>query len=180
VFAKVYGPIGQEKTVMPDVRLGEEIKIPFGIAYETLGSVLRGIANQDDSWKGFSLHVDLGDTGLPNVGYTAIPITLEVGPATPGIKQYNVTIRAARHPESFPVFEGALGQDMVGRSSSMIWLVGRYDVPLGSLGSFLDASVARGVAEKALRNFLCDIAGACVAYVEKREADFMRFAHHIR
>jgi hypothetical protein len=159
---------------MTNVRLERKTNIPFGLAFETLGTILSGIADQTPLWKGFALHVDLGDAGLPSVGYVAIPIALEIGPIVPGIDQYTVTIRAARNSQTFPVFEGAMGADMVGRSASMLWLAGSYAVPLGSLGSVLNASLARGVAQRALHNFLSDVADACIANTVKRETENVR------
>lgn len=161
---------------MPDIHLEHRVAIPLGLAFAALGEVLTGIATQESAWRGFALHADLGDAGLPNVGYIAVPIALTLTPATPGINQHIISIRAASHPESFPVFNGAIAADMAGPSGAMLTLGGSYEVPLGPIGTMLNAVAAKHLAERTLANFLADVAQACVARVEKRETEFMRYA----
>jgi hypothetical protein len=161
---------------MVDVRLERRIDVPTGLSFHALGEVLSGIARAEKPWIGFALHVDLADAGLPDVGFVAVPVTLELGTQTPGINQYNITVHAARHPEAFPVFTGSFGADMAGQSASMLWLSGKYSVPLGPVGSLMNASLGRDVAHRSLENLLSDVANATLARVEHRESEFMRYS----
>jgi hypothetical protein len=161
---------------MADIHFEQPAPVPLNPALDALGKVLRGIAGQEASWKGFALHANLGEAGLPDVGYIAVPIQLTIGESTPGINQIPIAIRAASHPGSFPVFQGAIAVEMSGNSASMFSLGGSYDVPLGVIGSLVNAALVRGLAERSLQRFLTDIAQACTAFVEKREADFMRYS----
>jgi len=159
------------------VRLVERhVAVPYGTSLRALGEILTGIATGAKPWAGFYFHVDLEDIGLPNVGYVAIPIALTLGTQVPGINQYPVTIRAASHPQAFPTLKGAIGTDMAG-NETVLWVGGTYDVPLGLFGAIVDASLARGVAQRCLENFADDLAKALHARVEAHEADYARFQH---
>jgi len=158
-----------------EVRIEHQLNAPPALAFGALGELLHEIQGQVGAWEGFALHVDLGDAGLPDVGYVAIPIALEIQPGEPGVQQIPVTIRAARHPESFPVFSGALGIDATGPAGSSLWIAGSYDVPMLGAGRIVDATLLRGIAHKALRNLVEDVAVACRARIDKREAAYVRY-----
>jgi hypothetical protein len=161
---------------MTTVRLSRAIQLPQALAYQTAAEILREIARQEQPWRGFALHLDLGDIGLPEVGYIAVPIRMEVGPSPPETaNQIDLSIEALRSSNAFPKFQGALGADVVGPAAATLWLGGNYDVPLSGLGKIVDATLAHGAAEKSLKNFLDDIARACEARVNKREAELMRY-----
>ena len=158
-----------------DVRLQRNLKIPPVPTFRALNEILRAIAAQEGNWRGFALHLSLGDLHLADFGYVAVPIAMTVGEAREGGEAVELTFRAARHTESFPTFNGAIGVDTMGTSGAILWLGGAYDVPLSLFGRFLDASVAAGAANKTLENFLDDVAAACTALVEKREAEYVRY-----
>jgi hypothetical protein len=161
---------------MPAVRYEQMLAVAPTPIHSAVGEILQGIADQDGAWKDFALHASLGEAGLPDVGYLAVPIHLTIGQVIPGVNQFPITIRAASHPESFPVFEGSVAADMSG-TGSLLSLGGTYDVPLGVFGSLVNGALVRGLAEHSLRNFLADIATASVARVEKREAEYVRYIH---
>jgi hypothetical protein len=160
---------------MSEVRIEVALNAPPAMAFAALGEILTDIASQTGGWEGFVLHVELGEAGLPDVGYIAIPIGLEVDPAKPGLQQLDVRFRAARHPESFPTFTGAFGIDASGPSGAALWVAGTYDVPMSAAGRIVDATLLRGVAQRALANLLDDVAVACRARIDKREADYARY-----
>ena len=160
---------------MTDVRLQRNLKIPPVPAYRALQEILQAIAAQERSWRGFALHLSLGDLRLADFGYIAVPIALQVGKAQAETHVIDVTFGALRHPGSFPTFNGTIGVDAEGPSDAILWLGGGYDVPLSLFGKFLDASLAAGAAQRTLENFIDDIAAACTALVQKREAEYVRF-----
>ncbi|MGA8535459.1 MAG: hypothetical protein WB615_15225 [Candidatus Tumulicola sp.] len=160
---------------MSDVRLQRNLKIPPVPAFDALEEILRGIAGQKGSWQGFALHVSLGDLHLADLGYVAIPIHLTLGERHSDDHAVEVTFRAAHSASAFPTFHGSMGVDAMGTSGAILWLGGAYDVPLKLFGKLLDASLGAGVASRTLENFIDDVAAACVALIEKREADYVRY-----
>jgi hypothetical protein len=158
-----------------DVRLQRNLKVPPVPAFQALGEVLHGIAAQHGHWRGFALHLSLGDLHLADFGYVAVPIDVTLGRSNAEEHTVDLTFRAARNPGSFPTFTGAIGIDTTGPGDSILWLGGGYDVPLSIFGKLLDASLAAGAASRTLENFVEDIAAACTALVEKREAEYIRY-----
>ena len=164
---------------MPTARFSRSLKLPPVAVREALSGILQSISQGEHAWRGFQFHIELGKAHLPDVGFIAIPIRLQLAPEQPGIDQRKISIEAARHPSSFPTFEGALGVDAVGSASdeSILWFIGDYHLPLGALGALVDATLATGIAERCLENFLEDLANACRARVEKAEAGYIRYRH---
>ena len=161
--------------VSSDVRLQRNLKIPAVPTYQALREILRAIEAQEGNWRGFALHVSLGDLHLADIGYVAVPVRLKVGKQHEDAQAVDITFNAANQSGSFPTFNGSMGVDGMGTSGSILWLGGGYDVPLRFLGKFFDATVAAGVARRTLENFVDDVAAACAALVEKREADYVRY-----
>jgi hypothetical protein len=159
---------------MPDVLLEREVFAPAPLVFAALGEILHGIAEQSGGWKGFAFHVDLGDLRVADVGYVAIPIVLSIA-ATRAQTRYEIVISAARHPESFPVFRGVLSVEPHD-SSTKLQMNGSYEVPMSFLGAFVDATLARGIASRTLENFIGDLAVGVAAQIDKRAAEFMRYA----
>jgi hypothetical protein len=164
---------------MANVRFSRSLKLPPVLAREALSDILHAIAAGENAWRGFALHVELAAARLPDVGFVAIPIRLKVDPAQPGINQLRIEIEAAQHPASFPNFGGSIGIDAVGTTSSdsMLWFAGTYELPMGFLGALVDTTLASGIADRCLENFVDDVTRACQARVNKSEAEFARYRH---
>jgi hypothetical protein len=162
---------------MSDIRIETQLGAPPVLAFQALGEILAGIASQQGEWRDFPLHLNLADAGLADVGYVEVPMALDVRPRKPDLERLDVTFRAARHPESFPAFDGALGVDATGPTGAMLWLAGTYEVPLHGIGRFIDSTLMRDLAQTTLKNLLNDIAAACRARIDKREAEHARYRH---
>ncbi len=160
---------------MSDVRLQHHLNVPPVPAFGAVHEILRAIEAQDGNWRGFALHISLGDLHLADFGYVAVPIALTLGKSHVDSRTVDVRFRALRHPESFPTFNGSMGVDATGPTGAILWLGGGYDVPLHLFGKFLDAAITAGAARRTLENFVADVAAACVALVEKREAEYVRY-----
>ncbi len=161
---------------MPKVDLQKPLNAPAVPAREAAAEILRNIEAGAREWAGFSLHLNLGALGLPDVGYVAIPVRLAVsGEELEPRHQIKFTIHARRSPDAFPVFGGALGVDSSGPSSSQVWLGGTYELPMHGLGAFFDKIVARNSAEKTLENMLVDLTEAIAARIERRELAQARY-----
>ena len=163
---------------MPHVNIQRSVEFPSALFETALESILEAVAAQQGPWRDFALHLNLDDLGLPDVGHIAVPIHLtskKEDVVAAAQQQIAVRIEAARHPESFPVFTGALGVNATNASRSTVWFDGTYEVPLNAFGEFIDAIGLRGKAEKVLNNFLDDIITGCDARINKSEQDFMRY-----
>lgn len=160
---------------MSDVRLQRNLRIPPVPAFRALNEILAAIAAQERNWQGFALHISLGDLRLPDFGYVSVPIALTLGAADAGRHAIELQFRAVNHPGSFPTFTGSMGVDGMGPSGAILWLGGGYDVPLNIFGKLVDSSLASGAAAKTLENFVDDVAAACTALTEKREAEYVRY-----
>ncbi len=162
---------------MPDVRLERSLRVPADLALQVLGDLLISIARQEGPWRGFALHVGLGDLHLPDVGYVAVPIGLT---ATKNEKQQavDITFRAARSPATFPTFKGAMGVTPGELGECTLYLTGAYDLPMRIFGNLLDVALAPGVAARSLENFIEEIAAACQARVDQRESEFARYRYY--
>jgi hypothetical protein len=164
---------------VPNVRLERALGVPAESAAQALGELLKAIADQEGMWHGFALHVSLGELRLPDVGYVAVPIQLEVTPQE--ARTFEIAFHAASLPVAFPGFKGRMGLDSApGIGESMLYLFGDYDLPLHVFGKLLDAALLPRVAERSLQNFIEDIAQACEARVNKREAEFARYHFYSR
>lgn len=156
-------------------RLQRNLKVPPVPAFTALVDIITAIDAQQGVWRGFALHIDLGDLHLPDVGYVAIPIRLKAGHRESTAHTVELEFTAAKHPSSFPAFKGSAGIEATGPTGTILWLAGGYDVPLHVFGKFFDRTIAAGIADRTLENLIDDLAEAVVVSVEKREADFMRY-----
>jgi len=165
---------------LPEIRLQRTLRVPTEPAHRALGELLAAIAEQQGPWRGFALHVDLGDLHLPDFGYVAIPIQLTVS-GDPAKKQaFDITFRATSHPAAFPRFTGTIALEPHALGESQLCLTGTYDVPLQMVGRLLDVALTPTVARKSLDNFIEEIGAACAARVDEREADFARYRFYRR
>lgn len=161
---------------MAKVELQQALNEPVGPAREAAEGILEAIAANRDTWAEFALYLELKDAGLPDVGYIAIPINLTLGEReTEPRHRIGFRIEAKRSPQAFPVFEGSMGVDANGPSSSAIWVAGTYELPAHGLGSLVNATLGRNAAEKTLQNFLGDLARGITARVERKELASARY-----
>jgi hypothetical protein len=160
---------------VPEVRLNRSLRIPAELASQALGELLRAIAKQEGPWRGFALHVSFGDLHLPDVGYVAVPIHLTVEKDAKELRAYDIAFNAANLPAAFPGFTGTISVQPGEIGQSELHLAGGYELPLQFFGKLLDGALMPNVAALSLENFIDEIAAACQARVDQREADFVRY-----
>lgn len=160
---------------MPEVRLERKLRVPEDPAATALGELLQAIANQEGPWRGFALHISLGDLRLPDVGYVAVPIHLQLTPHPSTAHVFEITFNSANLPAAFPTFKGSVGVEAAGLGESLLALRGGYDLPMHIFGNLLDRALAPGVASRSLENFVEEMASAVEARVNQREAEFARY-----
>jgi hypothetical protein len=76
------------------------------------------------------------------------------GPAT----RLAVSWEAARHPGLFPLMNGVLTVYPLTATETQLDFLGRYDPPLGVVGSAVDALVGHRIAEASVHRFIGDVA----------------------
>jgi hypothetical protein len=161
---------------MPKVEMQEPLTVPEVPARVAASSILHEIAGERGDWSDFSLYLNLGSVGLPDVGYVAIPVTIEgVEEQLEPRHEIRFRVHARRGRESFPRFSGAIGIDATGPSNAILWLAGEYEVPGSGLGAMFDKTAAHGIAEKTLRNMLRDLADGINARVQQKELARARY-----
>lgn len=165
---------------MPEIRLQCSLKVPADPAHDALGAILQAIADQEGPWRGFALHISLGDLRLPDVGYVAVPIRLTVAKSANDARVFDIAFNAASLPAAFPGFKGSMSAEPSGLGECTLSLTGSYDLPMHFFGKLLDSAMTPGVAGKSLENFIEEIGEACVARVEAREAEYARYRFFTR
>ena len=158
-----------------ETRFQRNLKVPPVPAFAALTEIVQAIAEGAGGWRGFALHVDLGDLRLPDVGYISIPIRLTAGKPQSITRSIDMWFTAAKQPAAFPKFSGAAGIEATGPAGTIFWLAGEYDVPMSLFGKLFDRTIAAGVATRTLENLVDDLGEAIVASVEKREAEYVRY-----
>ncbi len=165
---------------MPEVRLERKLRVPAEQGAQVLGEILEAIARQEGPWRGFALHVGLGDLHLPDVGYVAIPIRLTVKKDAKEKDAFNIGFVATNLPTAFPEFKGVMGTKHGELGECELYLTGGYELPMQVFGKLIDAALTPGVAALSLENFISEIAIACQARVDQREAEFARYRYYGR
>lgn len=165
---------------MPDVRLERTLRVPADPAAEALDETLTAIAAQQGPWRGFALHVSLGDLRLPDVGYVAVPIHLTVEKDSGAAHVFHVAFQSSNLPAAFPGFTGRMILEPGALGECKLYLRGSYEPPVQPLGKLLEAAFTPGVAERSLGNFVDELAAACEARVNQREAEFVRYRFYSR
>jgi hypothetical protein len=160
---------------VPNVRIERALKVPADPAAEALGETLTAIAAQQGPWRGFALHVTLGDFRLPDVGYVAVPIALTTAKDATEERWFDIGFTSANLPAAFPGFQGKIGIEAGSLGESRLVLHGSYEIPMHFLGRLLDATLTPRVAERSLENFVDEVGAACEARVNQREAEFARY-----
>jgi len=160
---------------VPEIRLQRPLRVPADSAAESLGELLKAIADQQGMWRGFALHVGLGELHLPDVGYVAVPIDLTVAKDEGQPRTFDLGFVASNLPSAFPAVAGKMSSETAGMGESTLFLTGSYELPMPLFGKLLDVALMPRVAHRSLENFIDEIAAACVARVDKREAEFARY-----
>lgn len=80
------------------------------------------------------------------------------GPIGGPLTRVPVSWEAANHPQLFPLMNGVLTVYPLTASETQLDFLGRYDTPLGVVGSAVDALVGHRIAEASVHRFIGDVA----------------------
>lgn len=158
------------------VQMERPLSVPVVPARSAASEILRDMRDEKGKWSDFALYAKLSSLGLPDVGYVAIPVNIDrVEESLEPRHEIRFRMCARRSQDAFPVFEGAIGIDPNGPSSSTMWLAGDYEPPMKALGAMLDKFLTGRVAEHSLRNMMNELGDAIEAKVERRQLDDVRY-----
>lgn len=161
---------------MPQVELERQLSVPAVPARSAASYIVHAIEQHRADWSEFALYLNFGSLGLPDVGYVAVPVTIDhVKEQLEPRHEIGFTLCARRIPKAFPTFVGAIGIDANGPSNATMWLAGAYDPPLQAIGGFFNELFAQHSAQKTLENMLNELGGAIEARVQQRERDNARY-----
>jgi hypothetical protein len=161
---------------MPQVQMERPLNVPVVPARAAASEIVKEISEERGKWSDFALYARFETLGLPDVGYVAIPVTVDnVKESLEPRHEISFRLRARRSKELFPMFDGGIGIDGTGPSNATMWLSGTYDIPMKGLGIVLNSVVLPRVAEQSLTNMLNELADAIEARVQKRQIDDVRY-----
>lgn len=80
------------------------------------------------------------------------------GPVGGPLTRIDLSWEAARHPQWFPLMSGALAVYPLTATETQLDFLGRYDPPLGLVGSAVDALAGHRIAEASVHRFIGDVA----------------------
>lgn len=128
------------------------LKFPPNLVCESLLRVVPAIAQGKPPYESLAMSVTLRDLRIGATGEVQIPIRTRVQREDESWG-CALDIQAADKERFFPKFRGRLTIVPVDAYCEL-WLEGGYEVPLGSVGALLDATVLRGAAKNSLWKFL--------------------------
>lgn len=80
------------------------------------------------------------------------------GPLGGPLTRIPVSWEAAKHPQFFPLMNGVLTIYPLTATETQLDFLGRYDTPLGVVGSAVDALAGHRIAEASVHRFIGDVA----------------------
>ncbi len=137
---------------MATIEMYVPLKSPPEIVCDSLLRVVPAIAQGKPPYERLAMSVTLRDLRIGANGEVKVPIRTRVHREDDSWR-CALDIQAADRERFFPKFRGRLTVVPVDASCEL-WLEGAYEVPLGSVGALLDATVLRGAAKNSLWKFL--------------------------
>ena len=137
---------------MATIEMYVPLKSPPNLVCESLLRIVPVVAQGKPPYESLAMSVTLRDLRIGTTGEVQIPITARVQREDEAWR-CALDIQAADKERFFPKFRGRLTVVPVDAHCEL-WLEGAYEVPLGSVGALLDATVLRGAAKNSLWKFL--------------------------
>ena len=137
---------------MTTIEVRTAISAPAAFALPAVERILREFADPGSA----SLALNIRELHLPFQAAISVPVRASVTRGM-GRDEWRLQIRAERHPQFYPVFDGTLRLCCAGQASEL-HLSGAYAVPLGALGRAIDSTVFNGAAEASLKRFVREVA----------------------
>lgn len=145
---------------MPSVVYSREVPLAAQSLHEAIGDVLESIATRSRA-DAVVLSAPVGNSS----SQVSIPVELTVTKRSVKDSSVAVTIKARSAKALFPEFKGAFYALAMAPARTNLRLKGSYSVPLGLVGSTVNAAGMHRVAEDSLRDLFERVADETVAAV---------------
>lgn len=153
---------------MPSVVYSREVPLAAQSLHAAIGDILEQIALRSRG-DGVSLSAPVGSTGQ-----VSVPIELTVTKRSSKDSSIAVTIKARSANALFPKFKGSFYALAMAPARTNLRLKGSYSVPLGPIGSTVNAAGMHKVAEDSLRDLFERVADESVAAIRQDSTDRYR------
>jgi hypothetical protein len=156
---------------MPDIEIYDQIELPYALVRPAMQQTLEAMAENRPPYEKLALTIDFTGLHVPATGSVSVRVHLDGNPTTgEPPSQFALSVEAESLGGLFPRFEGFVAPNPLGASCTELWLQGRYDPPLGPLGSAVDATVMHGVAKRSLEGFLHRLTADVTDSVKREQA----------
>ncbi len=156
---------------MPEIEIYDQIELPYALVLPAMERTLEAMAGNRAPYEKIALSVDFSGLHVPASGSVGVRVHLSGNPAVGDpASQFALTLEAESLGALFPKFEGFVSPNPLGATCTELWLQGRYDPPLGPLGSAFDATVMNGVARRSLEGFLHRLSGDVTDSIKREQA----------
>ncbi len=156
---------------MPDIEIYDQIELPYALVLPAMERTLEAMAKNEPPYEKIALTIDFTGLHVPASGSVGVRVQLTGNPAIGDPpSQFALSLEAEGLGALFPRFEGFVAPSPLGASCTELWLQGRYDPPLGPIGSAVDATVMNGVAKTSLEGFLRRLAADVTDSVKREQA----------
>ncbi|HXP92080.1 MAG TPA: hypothetical protein VN905_01300 [Candidatus Binatia bacterium] len=147
---------------MPSFVQSREVPLAAQSLHESLGDVLESIATRSQA-DAIVLSALVGK----GTGRVSVPVELSVTKRSAKDSSIAVTIKARSAKAFFPRFKGAFYALPMAPARTNLRLKGTYTVPLGPLGSTINAAGMHKMAEDSLRDLFERVADETIAAIRK-------------
>jgi hypothetical protein len=130
--------------------------------------ILKAIDAHEAPYDRVAMTLGLRDLHIPIDADVQVPVRAEVE-WQPQRWEADIAIEAIANEKLFPRFHGMFSITPTGPAHSELWLQGNYDVPMGPLGTPVDATLMHGAAVKSLQRFLDWLSEQITHSVEESE-----------
>lgn len=151
---------------MPSVVYSREIPMAANSLHETLGDVLERIAASSRTDE-VVLSAPVGN----GAGRISVPVELSVTKRSAKDSSTAITIKARSAKALFPRFKGTFSALSMSPARTNLRLKGDYTVPLGALGSTINAAGLNKMAEDSLRTLFERVADETVAAIRDQSTE---------
>ncbi len=136
-----------------NLELHVSVALPAAAVRDAAMRILKAIGERSAPYDHVTMSLGLRDLQIPIDADVSVPIRVGVEPR-PLRWEADVEIAAANNQRFFPRFHGMLTVTPNGHNACELWLQGSYDLPMGLLGTNIDATILRGNAQTSLQRFL--------------------------
>ncbi|MGZ3497096.1 MAG: hypothetical protein ACXWNK_11815 [Vulcanimicrobiaceae bacterium] len=162
-----------------EIEVMDEVQVPAAVIAPVVDAIVRAMIEGKAPYESVRLSMALQELQLDVDATVSVPIQIRGEARSAGAQHwFDISFEAVRHAELFPRFSGTVFVNPNGPSKAEVWLRGTYEPPFGQIGQQVDATLLRGIAERALRQFLDRVAGDALERAQASEREIARMHFH--